>query len=103
MADKEFIVNSKKDYIETIIPLKNIFSRTFIMSLILIYILSPVDFIPDVFIPYGFLDDLVSLFFLFKIGLKTWRENKRVFFKIFLFLFLLTIFLIITILYFFMN
>lgn len=103
MEKKEFVIDKQNEYIETIIPLKNIFLRTASMSFLIIYILSPVDFIPDIILPFGFLDDIVSLFFLYKTGIKTWRENRNIFFKIFLFLIFLTVVSIILILYFFMK
>lgn len=103
MEKKEFVIDRQSNYIETIIPSKEIFSRTVLMSFLLLYILSPVDFIPDIILPFGFLDDIVSLFFLYKTGIKTWRENRNIFIKIFLFLIFLIFVFVILILYFFMK
>ena len=61
--------------------------RKFILSLVflvagLIYLISPIDLIPDILIPFGWIDDIAALFaaFVFSgysyLGLKKATVNK---------------------------
>jgi len=103
MENKEFITEIQKNSAETVLSSGIVFKRSFIMTLLLIYILSPVDFIPDIIFPFGITDDIVSLFLLYRIGIKTWNENKQTFFRILIFLTFIFSVSVIGILYIFMR
>lgn len=41
-----------------------------------VYIASPIDVIPDVLFPFGFIDDAIALFFGIKSALAAWNAGK---------------------------
>ncbi len=74
---------NKKDLTPAVIEI-SAFSktwRTVAATLLALYIISPIDLINDIFLPFGLMDDLVSAFLFYLTVKKIYRENLPFFKK----------------------
>ncbi len=51
--------------------------RPWLIALAVLYIVSPIDFVPDVFVPVGFADDFVVLVLGIVQAVKMYRERTE--------------------------